>query len=210
MDTPLNRLPKKALDVILYGSKGEPLSIHYTRPNGDSHTFSAPFEGVIPTTERRAAETQSDSTKAYYDGLMSQTPCPDCGGKRLRPEILAVTVGGKSIAEASDLSGARRAGVLFCADLRRKGRYDRRADPQGDHLAPALFDRRGAWVSDALPRGGHALRRRGAAHPAGDADRFEPRRRAVYSGRAPPSACTSATTRGSSKRSSTCATSATR
>ena len=104
MDTPLNQLPKEALDVILYGSKGEPLSIHYTRPNGDSHTFSAPFEGVIPTTERRAAETQSDSTKAYYDGLMSQTPCPACGGKRLRPEILAVTVGGKSIAEASDLS----------------------------------------------------------------------------------------------------------
>ena len=104
MDTPLNLLPKEALDVILYGSKGEPLSIHYTRPNGDSHTFSAPFEGVIPTTERRAAETQSDSTRAYYDGLMSQTPCPACGGKRLRPEILAVTVGGKSIAEASDLS----------------------------------------------------------------------------------------------------------
>ena len=104
MDTPLNQLPKEALDVILYGSKGEPLNIHYTRPNGDSHTFSAPFEGVIPTTERRAAETQSDSTKAYYDSLMSQTPCPDCGGKRLRPEILAVTVGGKSIAEASDLS----------------------------------------------------------------------------------------------------------
>ena len=104
MDTPLDQLPKAALDVILYGTKGEPLNIHYTRPNGDSHTFSAPFEGVIPTTERRAAETQSDATKAYYDGLMSQTPCPDCRGKRLRPEILAVTVGGKSIAEASDLS----------------------------------------------------------------------------------------------------------
>ena len=104
MDTPLDQLPKEALDVILYGSKGEPLNIQYTRPNGDSHTFSAPFEGVIPTTERRAAETQSDATKAYYDGLMSQTPCPDCRGKRLRPEILAVTVSGKSIADASDLS----------------------------------------------------------------------------------------------------------
>ena len=104
MDTPLNLLPKEALDVILYGSGGEPLNIHYTRPNGDSHTFSAPFEGVIPTTERRAAETHSDATKAYYDDLMSQTPCPDCRGKRLRPEILAVTVGGKSIADASDLS----------------------------------------------------------------------------------------------------------
>ena len=104
MNEPLNKLPKDVLDIILYSSKGEPLKIQYTRPNGDSHTFTAPFEGIIPTTERRAAETQSDSTKAYYDGLMSQTPCPDCHGKRLRPEILAVTVGGKSIADASDLS----------------------------------------------------------------------------------------------------------
>ena len=104
MNEPLNQLPKDVLDIILYGSRGEPLKIQYTRPNGDSHTFTAPFEGIIPTTERRAAETQSDSTKAYYDGLMSQTPCPDCHGKRLRPEILAVTVDGKSIADASDLS----------------------------------------------------------------------------------------------------------
>ena len=107
MDTPLCDLPKEAIDVILYGTKGEPVKIQYTRPNGDSHTFTAPFEGVIPTTERRAAETQSDSTKAYYEGLMTQTPCPDCKGKRLRPEILAVTIGGKSIAEVSDLSIAQ-------------------------------------------------------------------------------------------------------
>ena len=107
MDTPLCELPESVIDVILYGTKGEPLKIQYTRPNGDSHTFTAPFEGIIPTTERRAAETQSDATKAYYEGLMSQTPCPDCQGKRLRPEILAVTVGGKSIAEVSDLSIAK-------------------------------------------------------------------------------------------------------
>ena len=104
LDTPLCDLPREALDVVLYGTKGEPLKIHYTRPNGDSHTFTAPFEGVIPTTERRAAETQSDATKAYYESLMTQTPCPDCHGRRLRPEILAVTVGGKSIADVSDLS----------------------------------------------------------------------------------------------------------
>lgn len=104
LDTPLRDLPEEALDVILYGSKGEALKIDYTRPNGDKHTFTAPFEGVIPTTERRAAETNSDSAKAYYEGLMSQTPCPDCHGKRLRPEILAVTVGGLSIADVSDLS----------------------------------------------------------------------------------------------------------
>ena len=104
LDTPLCDLPREALDVVLYGTKGEPLKIHYTRPNGDSHTFTAPFEGVIPTTERRAAETQSDATKAYYESLMTQTPCPDCHGRRLRPEILAVTVGGKSIADVSNLS----------------------------------------------------------------------------------------------------------
>ena len=106
LDTPLCDLPEEALNVILYGTKGEVLKIEYTRPNGDRHTFTAPFEGVIPTTERRAAETTSDSAKAYYEGLMSQTPCPDCRGKRLRPEILAVTVGGKSIADVSDLSVA--------------------------------------------------------------------------------------------------------
>ena len=104
LDTPLCDLPKEIIDIILYGTKGETLRIEYTRPNGDSHTFTAPFEGVITTTERRAAETTSDSSKAYYEGLMSQSPCPDCRGKRLRPEILAVTVGGKSIADVSDLS----------------------------------------------------------------------------------------------------------
>ena len=114
MDTPLCELPENVIDVILYGTKGEPLKIQYTRPNGDSHTFTAPFEGIIPTTERRAAETQSDATKAYYEGLMSQTPCPDCQGKRLRPEILAVTVGGKSIAEVSDLS-IEKAQAFFAA-----------------------------------------------------------------------------------------------
>ena len=114
MDTPLCDLPKEAVDVILYGTKGEPLRIQYTRPNGDSHTFTAPFEGVIPTTERRAAETQSESTKAYYETLMTQTPCPDCRGQRLRPEILAVTVGGLSIAQACDLP-VRRAREFFAS-----------------------------------------------------------------------------------------------
>ena len=114
LTTPLCELSEEALDVILYGTKGEPLEISYTRRGGETHAFSAPFEGVIPTTERRAAETTSDATKAYYETLMSQTPCPDCRGKRLRPEILAVTVGTKSIADASDLS-VRDARAFFSA-----------------------------------------------------------------------------------------------
>ncbi|MBQ7886863.1 MAG: excinuclease ABC subunit UvrA [Clostridia bacterium] len=127
LDTPLCDLSKEALDVILYGSKGEALQIEYTRPNGDRHTFTAPFEGVIPTTERRAAETTSDSAKAYYEALMSQTPCPDCHGKRLRPEILAVTVGGKSIAEVSDLSVAEAR--KFCSALKLGAQHTMIAEP---------------------------------------------------------------------------------
>ena len=114
LDTPLCELPESAIDVILYGTKGEPLKIHYKRPNGSEHTFSAPFEGILPTAERRYAETQSEAAKASYEALMSQTPCPDCGGRRLRPEILAVTVGGLSIAEACDLS-VRKAQEFFSA-----------------------------------------------------------------------------------------------
>ena len=119
MDTPLNRLPKEALDVILYGSGGEPLNIHYTRPNGDSHTFSAPFEGVIPTTERRAAETQSDATKAYYDGLMSQTPCPDCRGSRYGKDaskIRCVTKSGEAYTLPEIMDMDVRTALSACKD----------------------------------------------------------------------------------------------
>ncbi len=112
MDTPLCELPDEAINAILYGTKGEALEIRYTRQGGEQHAFNAPFEGIIPTLERRAAETQSETAKAYYESLMCQTPCPDCAGKRLRPEILAVTVGGKSIADASDLS-VREAKAFF-------------------------------------------------------------------------------------------------
>ena len=121
MDTPLNRLPKEALDVILYGSGGEPLNIHYTRPNGDSHTFSAPFEGVIPTTERRAAETQSDATKAYYDGLMSQTPCPDCRGSRYARaayDVKLTNKAGESVSLPELMDMDVNSALTFCKDMK--------------------------------------------------------------------------------------------
>ena len=104
LSTPFCDLPEEAQDAVLYGTKGQPLEIRYVRGSGETHTFQAPFEGVIPIIERRAAETQSEAARAYYDGLMSEVPCPACHGKRLRPEILAVTVGDKSIADVSDLS----------------------------------------------------------------------------------------------------------
>ena len=115
LDAPFSSLPQEAQDAVLYGTNGEALDISYTRGTA-THTFRAPFEGVIPTLERRARETASESARAYYDALMSEAPCEACHGKRLRPEVLAVTVGGRSIADVSDLS--IRDVAAFFADLR--------------------------------------------------------------------------------------------
>ena len=102
MDTPLNQVDQKAIDALLYGTRGEKLEIRYERDNGYS-SFMSPFEGLIPNLERRYNQTQSDSMKEGYEQYMSDTPCPDCHGQRLRREALAVTVGGLSIAQLSDM-----------------------------------------------------------------------------------------------------------
>lgn len=102
LDTPLRDLPKEIIDILFYGSKGEKISIEYERANGKA-TFLAPFEGIITTTERRYRETTSDSAKLSYEDLMTEMDCPDCKGLRLKPEVLAVTIGGKNIAEVSAL-----------------------------------------------------------------------------------------------------------
>ena len=103
LDTPVSGLPKEGLDALLYGTKGEKLPLHYER-EGRSTTYSAPFEGVIPSLERRYRDTQSQGMREEYEAYMSETPCPDCHGQRLKPISLGVTVGGKNIAELSDLS----------------------------------------------------------------------------------------------------------
>ena len=103
LDVPVEQLPKDALDKILYGTKGEKIRVHYSRESG-SGTFATPFEGIVPNLERRYRETNSDVMKQVYEGYMSSVPCPECHGQRLKPEALAVTVGGKSIAEISEMS----------------------------------------------------------------------------------------------------------
>ena len=103
MDTPFAELPKAAKHAILYGTGKERLHIEYKKEFG-SGTFDSPFEGICNNLERRYRETQSEGMKQEYEAYMSNIPCPDCGGKRLKPESLAVTVGGKSIAEVSDMT----------------------------------------------------------------------------------------------------------
>lgn len=86
------------MDVILYGTKGEKLELQYDQPRGKGVLYQA-FEGIIPNLERRYKETQSDGVREELESCMSECPCPACGGKRLRRESLAVTVGNLSISD---------------------------------------------------------------------------------------------------------------
>lgn len=102
-DTPWRELPEEIRKVILYGTGGKRIHVEYERDYGGGF-FETEFEGVIPTLERRYHETQSDSMKEAYEAFMSKITCPTCGGKRLKPEVLAVTVGNKSIADVCGMS----------------------------------------------------------------------------------------------------------
>ena len=102
LDAPIRDLPEEARKVILYGTGGEKLTLHYDQQRGKG-TLYQPFEGVAANLERRYRETQSPAMRAEIEQCMAETPCPDCGGRRLRKEVLAVTVGGMNISEFCDL-----------------------------------------------------------------------------------------------------------
>ena len=100
---PIKDLPKEAIDAILYGTKGEPLQLHYEKAEGFG-VIKREFEGIVHNLSRRYRETQSQSVRQEIEECMSEIPCPACKGRRLRDAVLAVTVGGLSISEFSDLS----------------------------------------------------------------------------------------------------------
>ncbi len=103
LSTPLRDLPPEVIDVLLYGTKGEPLTLTYSTDRG-SGTMTRPFEGIISNLERRYRETSSIYARWDLEQYMSDHDCPACHGRRLRPEVLAVTVGGRNISEFCDLS----------------------------------------------------------------------------------------------------------
>ena len=100
---PLKNLSKEAMDAILYGTKGEPLQLRYERQEGYG-VIKREFEGIVTNLERRYRETQSPAMRADIEECMAEVGCPECHGKRLKKTALAVTVGGMSIADFSDLS----------------------------------------------------------------------------------------------------------
>ncbi len=103
LDTPVKDLSKKALDAILYGTKGEKLELHWKRSGGSGH-YTQAFEGVLRNLERRYRESASESVREEIEECMSPIPCQACHGKRLKPEALAVTVGGINITDFTDFS----------------------------------------------------------------------------------------------------------
>jgi len=103
LNTPVKDLDPAVLDIILYGTKGEQIRVEYNREYG-SGSYMAAFEGIIPNLQRRYRETQSEYSRMEIESYMSNKPCPKCNGARLRPEVLAVTVGGLNIHELTELS----------------------------------------------------------------------------------------------------------
>ena len=103
LDTPFKDYPKEIHDILIYGTKGHEVKVHYKGQRGQG-IYDVAFEGLIQNMNRRYRETFSDSMKAEYETFMRITPCQTCGGKRLKKESLAVTVGDKNIYDATNMS----------------------------------------------------------------------------------------------------------
>ncbi len=120
MDTPVRDLPKKVMDILLYGSQDK-ITIEYEGAHGAGH-YETTFEGVINSLNRRYHETTSDAMKAAYEEYMIADECEACRGRRLKPEVLAVTVGGLNISEISALSVTKARAFFQALELGEKER----------------------------------------------------------------------------------------
>lgn len=103
LSTPYQDLPEKIRHMLMHGTEGKTVQVHYRGQRGVG-VYDIAFEGIIKNVERRYRETSSETTKKEYESFMRITPCKACKGKRLRPEALAVTVGDKNIAQITELS----------------------------------------------------------------------------------------------------------
>ncbi|WP_181780509.1 excinuclease ABC subunit UvrA [Pseudonocardia pini] len=116
MDTPWRKLSAEAQKAVLHGSEDQ-VHIRYRNRYGRERAYYANFEGVIPFLERRMDQTESESQRERYEGYMRDVPCPVCKGARLKPEVLAVTLGERSIAEVSAMSVSECSGFLNGMEL---------------------------------------------------------------------------------------------
>ncbi len=121
MDSPWRALPQRAKEAVLHG-KNHKVHVKYRNRYGRERSYSTGFEGAVPFVKRRHAETESDWSRERYEGFMREIPCPACRGSRLKPESLAVLVGGHSIAQVSALSIRGAADFLVDIDFTERER----------------------------------------------------------------------------------------
>jgi excinuclease ABC subunit A len=122
LDTPWKKLRKRDREAVLYGTGDTPVKVSYRNRYGRQRSYTTQFEGVVPWLERRHTDSESDRAREQIEGYMREVPCPACGGARLRPSSLAVTVGDKSIFEVGELSIARAAEFLGSLELSERDR----------------------------------------------------------------------------------------
>ena len=107
MDTPWDELPEEQQDLFLFGTKGDKIYVQYRNRMGRRRSYMLAFEGIVPSLQRRYRETDSSQQRERIEEYMSFRPCPACNGARLKPEVLAVTVGGRPINEFTAMSVTR-------------------------------------------------------------------------------------------------------
>ncbi len=149
LDVPVSSLSKKKLDLILFGTQGEQVSVRYQSREGRKATFKTAYEGIIGNLERRYQETQSEDMRSRIQEYMSERPCPRCGGKRLRPEALAVTVDDAGII---DVTGWPVVRTLHWVDRLQSagGPLGKRQQQIADRVLKEIRDRLGFLVDVGL------------------------------------------------------------
>lgn len=118
LETPFQDYPEEIKNILIHGTNGKTVKVHYVGQRGEGF-YDIAFDGLIRSVERRYRETASETMKAEYESFMRITPCHECGGQRLKKSSLAVTVGGKNIAEITELSIEKLAAFLDSLELTR-------------------------------------------------------------------------------------------
>jgi excinuclease ABC subunit A len=121
-NVPWKKLSKAHQKVVLYGTGGKKVDVSFRNRYGRVRTYQTVYEGVIPHLQRRHSESDSDHTREQMEGYMREVPCGECGGARLKPESLAVTIDGKNIHQVCEMSIARAADALLSLELSERDR----------------------------------------------------------------------------------------
>ena len=183
-DKPWEDLSEKVRNCFLYGTNGDRIYISYRNRYGRRRSYTTTFEGIVPNLERRYRETDSDWSREKIEEYMTLRPCPECKGAR--PASRVAGRDGRRARHPRVHEDVRAPLDRLARGARAVGHRarDRPADPARDRRAAALPRQRGRGLPVARAGGGHALGRRGAADPAGHADRLLARGRALHPRRA--------------------------